>query len=375
MKKARMMYGASDADADLLYSMRFFVPDPVLWWQKGGKTNAVFSQLEIDRARKTARVDRVWSFEEFLPKGTKDRSAEALAATVARSRKLKKIEVPRHFPISLVRALEKAGAEVKVAKAGFFPERELKSEEEIAYIQQAQELAQAGMRRAWQVLRESEPGAAVDGNGGPRVLQWGGADLTSQRLRGEIDAEIIRQGGLPAGTIVACADQACDPHERGSGPLFADSAIILDIFPRVQATGYFGDLTRTVVRGKASDELHRLYNTVKEGKAWVMGQVKAGVHGNELHVQLTQRFTDAGWPTEQRDGRWVGFFHGTGHSLGLEIHEAPRFSAGKFKAGQIMTIEPGLYFPGIGGVRIEDLVVITESGVRNLTDLPEVLEL
>ena len=285
MKKARMMYAASDADADLLYAMRFFVPDPVLWWQEGKATNAVFSILEVDRARKTAKVDRVWTFEEFLPKGVKDRSAEALVSSVVAKRKLKQVEVPRHFPISLARALEAAGAEVKVAKSSFFPQRELKEDEEVAKIHQAQKLAQAGMERAWEVLRASAPAKAPKGKAGtgsgPRILQWEGEDLTSERLRGEIDAAIIKRGGLPAGTIVACADQACDPHERGSGPLFADSAIILDIFPRFQSTGYYGDLTRTVVRGKASPELHKLYNTVKEGKAWVMSQTKAGADGKK----------------------------------------------------------------------------------------------
>jgi Xaa-Pro aminopeptidase len=208
-----------------------------------------------------------------------------------------------------------------------------------------------------------------------QTLVWHKQVLTSEVLRGEIDAGVVRAGGLPAHTIVAGGDQACDPHERGSGPLRAHEAIILDIFPRHAATGFFGDLTRTVVKGRATEELQRLYAAVQQGKAWVMSQMKSGANGKKLHVDLVERFRHEGYPTELRDGRWVGFFHGTGHGLGLEIHEPPRFSAGKFYAGLAITVEPGLYYPGVGGVRLEDVVIVQSRGVRNLTSVPEFLEI
>jgi Xaa-Pro aminopeptidase len=110
-----------------------------------------------------------------------------------------------------------------------------------------------------------------------------------------------------------------------------------------------------------------VYATVAAGKRWVMTQMKAGADGNRLHQALVERFKEAGYPTEQRKGRWVGFFHGTGHGLGLEIHEAPRFSDGPFQAGTVITVEPGLYFRGLGGVRLEDVVVVEKNGITNLT--------
>ena len=174
---------------------------------------------------------------------------------------------------------------------------------------------------------------------------------------------------------MAGGDQACDPHERGSGPLFADSLIILDIFPRDAASGYYGDMTRTVVRGRATDEQRRLWETVRDGQSLALKRMKPGVDGLKVHNQVKQFFTDQGFPTEVRDGRQVGFFHGTGHGLGLEIHEIPRFQKTVFKPRQVLTVEPGLYYPGLGGVRIEDVAVVTENGNRIISRFEKRLEI
>ncbi len=371
MGTARLIYAASESDADLLYATRLPVPDPFVWFETRGRTRVALSPLEVDRARRvcreTGRVDEVLAAADFLPpKG--DRGAAVLIFALAKKFKFASLEVPESFPFGLAEALRKKGLAVKPRPGLFFPEREIKDKAEIVHITAALRAAEAGMEQAFAVLRQSRIGK---GN----LLSWRGAPLTSERLRGEIDAVIMRAGALPAGTIVAGGEQACDPHERGHGPLRAHQAIILDIFPRMQRTGYFGDLTRTVVKGRPSAALERLYDTVAEGKRWIMARTKAGADGAALHKQLTERFAQAGFPTEKRqeDGRWVGFFHGTGHSLGLEIHEPPRYGAGKFRAGTVMTIEPGLYFPGLGGVRLEDLVVIGARGARNLTRVAEKL--
>jgi Xaa-Pro aminopeptidase len=218
------------------------------------------------------------------------------------------------------------------------------------------------------VLKQSSPGKG-------QKLEWSGTVLTSELLRAEIDTAVLRAGGLPANTIVAGGDQACDPHERGHGPLKANSLIIIDIFPRAAASGYYGDLTRTVLRGRASDEQRRLWETVNEGQALALKKMKPGVDGLKLHKEVKQFFADRGYPTELRDGRQTGFFHGTGHGLGLEIHEHPRFQKTIFKAGQVLTVEPGLYYPGLGGVRTEDVVAITKSGIRMLSRFVHQLEI
>lgn len=370
---ARLMVGASEHCADLLYATGLFVPDPFIWLQAGRRTVGVFSTLEVDRARAQARVGEV--VEQSLletrlkrtPAGAVERFYLVVEALL-RTRHIRTVEVPAWTEAGLVDFLRREKIAVRVVQESFFPGRGFKTAEEVRWITRGQRQAEAGMERSFEVLRAAATGPR-------RVLRWGGKTLTSEILRGEIDAAVVRAGGLPARTIVAGGIQGCDPHESGHGPLRADEAIILDIFPRDQASGYFGDLTRTVVKGRASEALRKQYDTVLAGQLKTLKAMKAGADGARLHEAVKDFFTASGYPTEQRNGRWVGFFHGTGHSLGLEIHEPPRFAAGRLKAGQAMTVEPGLYYPETGGVRIEDLVIVTRTGVKNLTRTAKFLEL
>jgi Xaa-Pro aminopeptidase len=151
--------------------------------------------------------------------------------------------------------------------------------------------------------------------------------------------------------------------------------IILDIFPRHSATGYFGDMTRTVIRGRARDAQRHLWETVRTGQQMAIRGMKPGFEGKKVHEEVKEFFKNEGYPTEQADGRWRGFFHGTGHGLGLELHEAPRFGATPFHPGQVLTIEPGIYWPGIGGARLEDVATVTTTGNRVLSRFPKELEL
>ena len=184
-----------------------------------------------------------------------------------------------------------------------------------------------------------------------RNLIWAKRKLTSELLRAEIDSAILRAGGLPANTIVAGGLQACDPHERGSGPLRPNELIILDIFPRDAKSGYYGDMTRTVVRGRASEAQRRLWETVQRGQRMGFAGMKPGASGLEVHEGIKRYFAEEGYPTEQRKGRWVGFFHGTGHGLGLEIHEEPRFGRTVFKPGQVIDRRAGDLLAGGGGMQ------------------------
>jgi Xaa-Pro aminopeptidase len=276
--------------------------------------------------------------------------------------------VPANFPLGYAEELAANKIRLRATNGLFWPEREAKSDEELKLMRAALAITEKGLARAMEVLAASKPAAG-------KKLEWSGRTLTSEILRAEIDSAVLRAGGLPANTIVAGGDQACDPHERGFGPLKANSLIILDIFPRDAKSGYFGDLTRTVVRGRASEEQRRLWETVREGQTLALKKMKPGVDGLKLHNEVKQLFTDRGFPTEVRDGRQVGFFHGTGHGLGLEIHEFPRFQKTAFKPGQVLTVEPGLYYPGIGGARLEDVVVVTKNGIRMLSRFEKRLEI
>jgi len=364
MTPARLMCSASGHDADMLYATRFYADDPFVWWEVRGKSHIALSPLEIDRAKPVARA-QVHALGEFSAKSS---APDAVISGIAANYKIKSFLVPAQFPAGLLEKLRRSGLKITVSEEPFFPQRVRKTEDEVKALTTALRVAETGLRRGIDVLKASK----ADKRG---FLKWSGIPLTSERLRAEMDAAVLHAGGSPANTIVAGGLQGCDPHERGHGPLRANEAIVLDIFPRHARNFYYGDLTRTVVRGRASEALRRQYATVQEGKRWVMKQMRAGADGAALQKALIERFKDAGYPTEQRKGRWVGMFHGVGHGLGLDLHESPRFAAGKLFAGLSITVEPGLYYPGVGGVRIEDVVIVGKTGVRNLTKFEERLEL
>lgn len=370
--ETRLIVAASEHDPDMLYATKFFVPDPFIFLEQNGKRTIVLSDLEIDRGRKQATADEIVSYSQFerevQGKQKKAPPFEKVMSHFLRKRGVRSAVVPANFPLGYAEELATHKIRLCAINGLFWPEREAKSDDELRLMRRALAITEEGLARAMEVL-----GASKSGPG--RKLSWSGRTVTSEILRAEIDSAILRAGGLPANTIVAGGDQACDPHERGFGPLKADSLIILDIFPRDAKSGYFGDLTRTVVRGRASDEQRRLWETVREGQTLALKKMKPGVDGLELHNEVKRFFTDRGFPTKVRDGRQVGFFHGTGHGLGLEIHEFPRFQKTVFKPGQVLTVEPGLYYPGIGGARVEDVVVVTKTGTRMLSRFEKRLEI
>lgn len=366
----KLIIASSDHDADMLYATGFFVPDPFIFLQQGRRSTIVLSDLEIDRGRKEARVDKIVAYSDLSLKLKKGKDATFTEHVVAflQERKIRRVAVPGSFPLGLATYLAKAGIKL-VPQAGlFWPERERKTEAELKLLRNALVITEAGMARGIEVLRAAQIGPK-------KALRWGTKPLTSEILRAEIESAILRAGGVPANTIVAGGDQACDPHERGSGPLRADDLIILDIFPRSARTGYFGDLTRTVVRGRASDAQRRLWATCLEGQKRAFRAIKPGQPGKSVQDDVRQYFTDQGYPTERREGRWTGFFHGLGHGLGLEIHEVPRVATTTFTPGQVVTVEPGIYVSGLGGVRHEDVVAITKTGHRLLSRFPKPLEI
>lgn len=364
----RLIVAASETDPDLLYATRFAAPDAFAFLEKAGRRSILLNDLEIDRGRAQARVDEVAAYSDAAKLAGKGAGyAAVLARWLAKSR-VRKARVPGNFPLGLARQLERLGIALEPVDGLFFPERELKTAGELRLIRRALAITEAGLARAMEVLAASKTGPK-------NRLHWGGGALTSERLRAEIDSAILRAGGAPAHTIVAGGGQACDPHERGHGPLRANTLIVMDVFPRDARSGYFGDMTRTVVRGRASDAQRRLWETVWEGQKLALRSMKPGADGGKIHQAVTDFFAARGYPTGRRDGRWTGFFHGTGHGLGLEIHEEPRFARTVFKPGQVITVEPGLYYPGLGGVRIEDVVTVTGKGARMLSRFEKRLEI
>jgi Xaa-Pro aminopeptidase len=371
-RPARLIVAASETDPDMLYATRFWAPDPFIFLERNGKRTLVLSDLEIDRGRKQADADEFIMFSELerevQGKSKKAPPYEKVLAHFLKKRGVKSTIVPANFPLGYAEELAANKIRVRATNGLFWPEREAKSDKEVEMMEQALRITEKGLKRAIEVLKASKRGFG-------KRLRWSGKTLTSETLRAEIDSAILRAGGIPTGTIVAGGDQACDPHERGHGPLYADSLIILDVFPRDAKTGYFGDMTRTVLRGRASDAQRKLWKTVKAGQALALKKVRAGVDGMTIHKAIQDFFASRGFPTAIRKARRVGFFHGTGHGLGLEIHEHPRLQKVTLKDRQVLTVEPGLYYPGLGGVRLEDVVLVTKTGGKILSLFPKQLEI
>ena len=368
--QTRLIVAPSDIDADMLYATKFWAGDPFIFLERNGKRTVVLSDLEMDRGKKSAKVDEFVSFNQ-LEREVQGKSKqlppyEKVLAHFLRKRGVKSAVVPANFPLGYARELAN-DVDLTTTNGLFWPEREAKSDEELKLIGRALRITETGMARAMEVLKASKPKG--------KKLIWSGKPLTSEILRAEIDTAMLRAGGTPTNTIAAGGDQACDPHERGHGPLYANSLIILDIFPRDPKSGYWGDMTRTVVRGRASDGQRKLWETVKDGQEFALREIKAGVDGMKIHKAIQALFKKRGYPTEVRNGKNVGFFHGTGHGLGLEIHEYPRLQKAVLKDRQCLTVEPGLYYPGLGGVRHEDVVVVTEIGCKVLSRFLKQLEI
>lgn len=374
MSETLLIVADSERDANMLYATGLFAPDPFIYLHFDRRPLLVMSDLEIDRARDGAPHCRVASLNEIQRKlrreGVKQPRFAHVIRQVLREKKIRRAIVPDNFPLGLARDLKKMGLKIK-PRPNFFPRREFKTADEVKKISAALIMAEVGMAEGMQALRLSKIGKR-------RQLIYRGAPLTSERLRAIIDCAILQASGLAANTIVAGGRQACDPHERGHGPLRAHEPIILDIFPRSQKTGYYGDITRTIVRGRASEAARKLYHTVLQGQEIAFHKMRSKVRTSEVHKAVQDFFVRQGYKTGRRDGHMEGFFHGTGHGLGMEIHEAPRVGAtsiGELKPGHVVTVEPGLYYPEIGGVRLEDVALVTGNGAKNLTRFEKVMEL
>jgi Xaa-Pro aminopeptidase len=372
MKTAQLIIANSESDANLLYATGFFAPDPFIYFAIAGKKYVLMSDLEIGRAQKTATVDRILSYSRYVKllkrQGIKSPKMEDLLLHIFREHRVRSVEVPSDFPIGLAKKLR--GIKIHIKPAPFYPERAIKSAAEISKITKALRLAEAGMKAAIKAIRACRIGR--DG-----YLYWRGNKLMAEDIHGLINATIAGLGGLAAHTIVACGNQGVDCHEAGHGPLRAHQSIIIDIFPRDNTTGYWGDITRTVVRGRASEAIKELYATVLLAQEIAFQKIRDGADGKAIHEAIQNLFKKTGYKTGCFGGQMQGFFHGTGHGVGLEIHEMPRIGtvSETLKTGQVVTVEPGLYYLGKGGVRLEDMVLIQKSGNRNLTTFPKFLEI
>ncbi len=371
--KATVFIAASEQDSNLYYATKFIAPDPFIYLEIKGERIMIMNDLELDRAKSQAAVDRVLSYSEIERRardhGVSTPGSVDIIHVVLRDAKIKHVLVPGNFPFSHASRLQELGYQIHAKRDPFFEQRVVKTAEEIRHIEAAQRATEEAVDGAHAVVRRS---TIKDDQ-----LWFDGAALSSERIKKLINVKLMEADCVAQHTIVAGGEQACDPHNEGSGPLPAHRSIIFDVFPRSAATRYFADMSRTVVRGKPGQELVKLYHIVKDAQEEAIAKIKDGADGMKIHRGICERFEKAGYKTGLVNGRMQGYFHGTGHGVGLDIHEAPRISrtGSLLQEGHVVTVEPGLYYPGLGAIRIEDMVLVTSDGCRNLTNFPKQFEL
>ena len=382
MKTARMMAGIPDLNAGLYRRIRFLVGDPVALIELATGSSSMESTLilrdiEMQRAKGSANATNIACPADFVPagglSGDRETATAQSAAEFVRRSGCKEVIVDRSLPMIYAEMLSRAGVVIRCDTEWGLIERRQKDEKEIEAIRFAQQQTEDVMKIACQTIARSFVG-------GDRILMFDGRPLTSERMQSMIDIWLLERGFSNPMSIVASGPIGADCHDHGLGPLRSMEPIIVDIFPQDKKSLYHGDCTRTVVHGSISDEIASMHAAVAMAKAAATSMVRAGVTGQQVH-EATSRSIEAsgyhmGFPPEGASDDFTSMTHGTGHGLGLEVHEPPLLAVGgpELVVGDVVTIEPGLYCKAVGGVRLEDLVVVTQDGCINLNSLPEGLD-
>jgi Xaa-Pro aminopeptidase len=366
---------------DVYHTTKFLAPDPIIALEGVEELVLVVSSLEEGRARKESRATAVINMNEY---GAQELSSQGISgsefwATLMKrfldARGLRRVAVAPYFPLAEADRLREMGIEI-VVENDLRERRRVKRPDEIDAIEAAQRATEDAWRQGVDAIRRAK--ARSDG-----TLELDSAVFTAERLRAIVESALLERGYASDGAICAPGPQAADPHQMGTGPLHVGEPIVMDIFPQHKMTRYWADMTRTVSKGEPPAEIRKIYDVVRRAQDAGIKALRAGVTGREVHELVEDIIWRAGYdtlrPGHQKDPSDMtprGFIHSTGHGVGLEIHEAPAIARSGTKplvAGDVVTIEPGVYDPVIGGVRLEDMLVITETGARNLTQAPREL--
>ncbi len=363
---------AAGSDATQRYLSGFDAPDPFVSCYTPSALSLLVSGLEFGRAKTESCADRIsrpveYNRRELVETYGPIEAAHRVTAAFLDDCGVESVAVPERFPVGAADGLREQGISVVVDTDDVLIDiRAVKTPTELEYIRETQQANEAAMAAAENAIQT----ATVDSDG---RLVLAGDLLTSERLKTRIETTLLEHGCGLDETIVACGRQAADPHNRGSGPLAAGEPIIIDIFPRDKTTGYHSDMTRTFSKGDPSEKLATWYELTEKALSAALEAVEPGNTGADVHAAACEVYESAGLPTLRADPTTeVGFIHSTGHGVGLEVHERPRLhtEGGDLVAGQVLTVEPGLYDPTVGGVRIEDIVIVTEDGYENITAYP-----
>lgn len=373
-----LVVGDTMRTPELRHEVPLGIPDPFYYAEVDGRRVVAIAAMEAVRVESLGTGLEVRATEEFgadeiRRSGLDVHAADAeLAGRIAAGLELESVVVPRNFPLGIADVLRKRGVELTVDQKLFDDRRRRKSAHELAGVKRAQAAAEAGMATARDLLRRADRT-----NGG---LVVDGERLTCELVKQHVQAAFLARGASAQELIVSHGPQTAIGHDMGSGPISADDVVLLDLFPVDLESACFADLTRTFVVGSVPNEIHEWHGLCREALELAKAEVRPGADGRAIHRLVSEFFADRGFQTllTKPEGEVLrdGFYHGLGHGVGLEVHEAPGLGmlGEELVAGDVITIEPGLYRAGFGGVRVEDLLYVTDGGFELLTDCPYELE-
>lgn len=359
----RVIYG-NNSNTDMRYAVRSYISDPTFLMEKAGKRYLFLDHRELGVFKQVKKSDlKLILLDPIIEKVKTSQEPTSLANRIAwhlfQEYKLTRepVEVPISFPLDMADFLRAKGITLKPLSP-FFPEREIKDRDEVDAIVSALRRTKKAFQRIEEILRAS----TIRG----KKIIYNNRPLTSEFVKMEVDTLFLQHNLLNVeGIVISSGNQAAIPHHMGEGPLLAHQTIICDLFPRDRTTGYFADMTRTYVKGEPSLAVQRMYETVLDVQETVLKKIKPGILTKDIHQHAVTMFLNKGFDVGEQ-----GFVHSTGHSIGLDIHEGPQFNSTSdsiLNIGNILTVEPGLYYHNRGGVRIEDVICVMKTGYKNLT--------
>ena len=382
MRIGSVIAGVPNQNMALYHRIRFAAGDPagvllILEGDRVTRASLVIRDIEVHRASEKAAVDEVFHPAQLVDAGSLsvDRevaTAQALRA-LAERHDLVELRVDRSVPLVYADVLAGGRFAVHCELHRSAAARRQKSAEELESLRAAQAVTERAVARACETVADCS--TTSDGR-----LISGGEVLTAERLQAMLDVWLLEEGYAGSDSIVACGPRAADCHDRGSGPLVTGQTVVLDVFPRSKETRYYGDCTRTVVHGEVPERIAEMHAAVSAAKLAAIAVTRAGVTGEQVHLAAAGEIAAAGFAMggfEENDpADSAKMTHGTGHGVGLDLHEPPLLVPGgpALVVGDVVTIEPGLYARGLGGVRIEDMVAVTAAGHDNFNTLHEGLD-
>lgn len=374
MSTATVMAGIPAKNAALFHRLRFSVGDPIALIEIAGKSTLILRDIEMERAKAHARVDHVSCPADFKPEaglsGDRETATAQATAEYLVQNNVNSVTADRTLPLIFAELMRQRGIDVQCDLELGVIGRRAKDEQEISWLREAQNVTEGAVRLACERIAN----ANVNGNG---ELIHDGEPLTSERVRSEVDIWLLQQGYATIPSIIACGPEGADCHNLGSGQLYTGQPVIVDIFPENRKTGYNGDCTRTVVHGEISERLQKMHTAVVDAKKAGQSATRTGVTGESVHKAVIAKIEEHGFkigiPGDDEPDEYCAMVHGTGHGIGLDVHEPPLldFKGPELVRGDALTIEPGLYSKAVGGIRIEDMVIVTDDGCESLNQLPE----